>query len=79
MAKKAKKRSRGFLAVEMDLDTGKPTGRREIYLARNAKEAGKSLLHTRRLTDGGCRLGPTGLVVTCGSRVWVTLPKKPQR
>lgn len=79
MAVKGKKRRKAFWAVEMDLNTGKPTGREEVYLARNAKEAGRMLLSTRRLSDGRCRLGPTRKVVACGARAWVTLPEKKRR
>lgn len=77
--KKRAGREKEFLAVEMDVETGERTGRVEVYRARTAGEAAKKVLYTRRLKDGRCRLGPTGRVVDCGSRAWVTLPAKKRK
>lgn len=64
-----------FRAVELAVDTGDLTGRVEYYQARGKKAAAKKLLYTRRLKNGRCRLGPTGLVVSCGKTAWVIMKR----
>lgn len=70
-------KSRGnpsFIAVEMDPNTGRETGRVETYMAETAKGAAQSLLYTKRLKDGRARLGPTGLVVFTKGKAWSVVP-----
>ncbi len=65
-----------FKAIELNIQTGTPTGRVEYYTAKNKKEAGRKLLYMRKLKSKRCRLGPTGLVVACGVTAWVLSRKK---
>lgn len=60
-----------FKAIEIQTDSARPTGKIELYLARGKKEAASKLLYTRRLKNRNCKLGPTGLVVSCGTTAWV--------
>jgi hypothetical protein len=61
-----------FRAVQVRIETADPTGRVEYYQARGKKDAAKKLLYTRRVKDGRCKLGPTGLVVSCpDGMAWV--------
>lgn len=62
-----------FEAVEMNIDTGKKTGRVETYVAANRDEATEHLLYTRRLKNG--RWQRSGHTVFLGSTAWV-LPKQ---
>ncbi|MCI0563913.1 MAG: hypothetical protein MN733_36020 [Nitrososphaera sp.] len=64
-----------FRAIELSVDSADPTGRVEYYQARGKKAAAKKLLYTRRLQDGRCKLGPTGLVVSCGKTAWVIIKR----
>lgn len=64
-----------FKAVELAVETADPTGRVEYYRARGKKAAAKKLLYTRRLKNGRCRLGPTGLAVSCGKMAWVIIKR----
>jgi hypothetical protein len=59
--------------VEMDLNTGEPTGIKEFYSATTPQEAIKYALHTRQLKERGWKIGPTGLVLSRpgSSKVWV--------
>lgn len=68
-----------FKAIEMSLSKGEPTGRVELYTARNVKAAAKKVLYTRRLKSGRCKLGPTGRVVNCGDKVWVVKSGGPKK
>lgn len=66
-----------FRAVQLVVDTGKPTGRVEWYLAHGVKDAGKMLLYTRRLKNARCRLGPTRRVVSCpDGTAWVVVAER---
>lgn len=61
-----------FKAVQITIETAEPTGKTEHYRARGKKDAARNLLYTRRLKHGGCRLRPTGLVVSCpDGTAWV--------
>lgn len=63
-----------FKAVQVRIETADPTGRVEYYQARGKKDAAKKVLYTRRLKDGRCKLGPTGLVVSCSDGMaWVIM------
>lgn len=69
-----------YKAVQLEVKTGEPTGRLEHYVARGKKEAAKRLLYTRRIKNGRCRLGPTGLVVSCvDGTAWVIIKEKRSR
>ena len=63
-------------AIEFHAELGEPTDRRETYLAESAEEAASHLLYTRQLSNGRAKMGPTGLVVHDGSKVWVIQPDK---
>jgi hypothetical protein len=61
-----------FRAVQVEVKTGRETGKVESYRARGKQAAARKLLYTRRLKDARCRLGPTGLVATCADgTAWV--------
>ncbi len=70
-----------FMAVQIETDTGRQTGRKEAYLARNAQDAARQLLYTRKLKHSKCKLGRTGRVVAnCGDGTsWVITWKKRER
>jgi hypothetical protein len=61
-----------FRAVQVEISTGRETGKVESYRARGKRDAAAKLLYTRRLKHARCRLGPTGLVAACGDgTAWV--------
>lgn len=70
-----------FKAVQIEIDSGKSTGRKEWYFAKNSKDAARQLLYTRKLKHSKCKLGPTGRVVAnCGDGTsWVITRQKQTR
>lgn len=69
-----------YKAVQMNVETGAPTGAVETYVARGRKEAVRKVLYTRRLRSRACRLGPTGSVVRCpDGTAWAVVPERPPK
>lgn len=61
-----------FKVVQITIETAERTGRSKYYVARGKKDADRKVLYTRRVKDGRCRLGPTGLVISCpDGTAWV--------
>lgn len=72
-ARVIKEANPAYAIIEMDRETGEPTGRKEFYAAHNQYEAAKYALATRLLKGPGWKIGPTGLVVyrPRDNKVWV--------
>lgn len=68
-----------FRVVQITIETAERTGRSESYVARGKKEVARKLLYTRRVKDGRCRLGPTGLVVSCPDGTAWVITKRSKR
>lgn len=69
-----------FKAIELFVESGEPTGKVEHYTARNKKEAARKVLYTRRLKQGRCRIGATGLVISCSNdKAWVLMKESKRR
>lgn len=70
---------KNFVAIEMDVERGEPTGRREHYQAATINEAVSKVLYTHSLKNGNCVVGKSGRTVICGSAVYVVKPEKRRR
>jgi hypothetical protein len=68
-----------FQVVQITIETAERTGKAEYYLARGKKDAARKLLYRRRVKDGRCRLGPTGLVVSCPDGTAWVITKRQKR
>ncbi len=70
-----------YQVVQIDTETGRSTGRKVWFLAKNVKEVASNLLYYGKLKHKGCKLGPTGRVMAnCGDGTsWVITWKKRER
>jgi FtsP/CotA-like multicopper oxidase with cupredoxin domain len=67
---------KSFNAVEMDVNTGEPTGRIETYLAPDRRRAAGFCFYTHHLSNGNVKLGMSGLTVIDGDKTWVVVVSK---
>jgi hypothetical protein len=68
-----------YQATEFNRATCEPTGRTETYFAGSLLAAVDSLLYTKRVSNGGAFIGPTGRCVYAGALSYAIVPVKSQK